>query len=45
MMELSIKQVFEQGMAAYNECKFQKAESLYHRVLENIQRILLPIIT
>ena len=34
MMELSIKQVFEQGMAAYNECKFQKAESLYHRVLE-----------
>ena len=33
-MELSVQEVFKKGLAAYNECKFQKAERLYHRVLE-----------
>ena len=33
-MELSIREAFEQGVVAYNECKFQKAERLYHQILE-----------
>ena len=34
MMELSVEEAFQQGMAAYNECNFQKAERLYHCVLK-----------